>query len=99
MERFQWLDPGWRGAAQRCKDITGKAPESVTQRGVRGLGGDRGLNAAVLPPVGKVHDQAYYQPDDEPRPVDPSEFGHHVSVEQNAQHRDQTDPWRADGAL
>jgi hypothetical protein len=42
------------------------------------------LNAAVMSAVTKINHQPDNQPDNQSRPIDPTEFVHHVTVEENA---------------
>ena len=46
--------------------------------------------------VGEIHHQPDNQPDNQSRPVDPSQFVHHVSVRDDAQNRHQRNPRRAE---
>src|SRR5664280_3391011 len=49
--------------------------------------------AALMPAVTEVHNEANDQPHDQARPLDPPELVHHVSVEGDAANRNQRHTW------
>jgi len=59
------------------------------------LGGESLLYAAIVAAIEEVHKQADHQPDNQARPVDPTQFVHHVTVEQHTHDRYQGHPRRA----
>src|SRR3984893_17625664 len=52
---------------------------------------------AMMPTIGEVDHHADEQPGDESRPVDPAELIHHITIEQNAESRNQRHPGRTEG--
>src|ERR1700683_3873711 len=52
------------------------------------------LNPAVMSAVTKINHQPDNQPDNQSRPIDPAEFVHHVTVENNPKYRNQRNPRR-----
>src|SRR5579862_9138257 len=55
------------------------------------------LDPAVFLAIGEINHQANHQPDNQARPIDPSEFVHHVSIEQDTQNGYDGDPGSTEG--
>src|SRR5579864_1646889 len=53
------------------------------------------LHAAVIAAIREIDHQADGEPNDQPRPVDPAEFVHHVAVKDDAHNRDKRHLWGA----
>src|SRR5260370_8985802 len=51
-------------------------------------------DAAMVTAISEINYQADPQPDEQPGPVDPAEFVHHVAVEEDAENRNDRDPRR-----
>src|ERR1700690_471751 len=52
----------------------------------------------VMAAVGKIDHHANHKPNDQPCPIDPSEFVHHIAVEEYPHHRHKRNPRRSERA-
>src|SRR5258706_11391878 len=69
----------WR----RCREVT----TSRLKLSWSWFGVTAEAKAAVMPAVCEIDDEPYDEPDQEPRPVDPTQLVHHVAVESDTQNR------------
>src|SRR5882762_3745825 len=83
----------------------GRVPGKITQHSLNFVDDDcefrrcranplllrRFLHLAVITAVREVNDEANHEPDDEARPVDPSELVHHVPIEGDSKDRNDWD--------